>query len=778
MTTVKKVKKVVHRRNKVIEQFDKNKLALSIYQYLDSNFNNSKEVNKLLAEQLADEIEKQLENLYDDDVAIIPSDVINKLKQKILNSTQFHILKSSSKTSELRNKDLKYFKQPHQYFQFLTKFARFNEAAGRRETWDEAIDRVISFFRSYDHLKVFDNFNLNNLCHKVINKIKNNNSVYSKIMLDNEKLKFVDDSWETLRYYMLNMAAFPALRVLQLAGPALKRCNVGVYNCCAIPIDSIDSFCELLYILMQGTGAGFSVEKDVVDKLPTVSPYKEIPNKPIPVVVIEDSTEGWCKALEIGLKAWFNGKDVKFDFSKIRPKGTILKTKGGTASGPEPLMRLLNFARSTILAASGRKLKPIEVHDICCMIGEIVRVGGVRRAALISLSSFDDIEMRQAKLGNWYINHPYRARANNSAVYEKKPSSIEFMKEWLDLAEGGSGERGIFNRQATILTMPQRREPFITLTNPCAEIILRPYQFCNLSTAVFRADDSIESFIKKIIVATIFGTMQATLTNFNYLRPIWKKTTEKEYLLGVDITGQADAGLIRAFKHQQEVFPGITLPVLFNFLKEIVIETNKILAELFNIKPAAAATCVKPSGDSSQLFECSSGVHPRYSKYYIRRFLIDRKDPVAKLLTAAGVPYVEMPDNSDLISFEFPVKSPDNSTVVEDVTAIDMLEYWLLVKKHWAEHSVSCTIYVDSDSWFKVGNWVYEHFDEISGLSFFPKDLGIYKATPYEAITEEEYERLIKNFPKIDWGVLDMMDNQQYVSLYGTFSCVASQCEL
>lgn len=627
--------------------------------------------------------------------------------------------------------DRKYFKQDYQYFQFISKFARWNAEKNRRETWTETCERVINFFKK----------------HIGKNTLKEN-------------------VWNQLHEYLITMKATPALRVIQMAGPALERCNIGVYNCSYLPISDLKSFSEILYILMQGTGVGFSVENKYIQNLPTIK--SQTGNKPLHFVV-PDTTEGWCDALYLGLNSWFNGEDVIFDYSQIRPAGARLFTKGGRASGPEPLKQLLLFTRKLILSKQGKKLSSLDCHDIACMIGRIVQVGGVRRASEISLSDLSDEQMRYAKFGDWYINNSQRAMANNSAVYECKPNSIDFMNEWLALAKSQSGERGIFNRQAAKLSCSRRNNSYDFGTNPCAEIILRPYGLCNLSIAIARPDDDIDSLAEKVKVATIFGIIQACFTKFSYVREDWKKNAEEERLLGVDITGQMDCPLLQPQNPNREN--------LLKYLKSVVEITAKEYSQILGINMPAALTCVKPSGDSSQLFDCSAGVHPRYANFYIRRFRCSVNDPVARLLISEGVPYHYESYDDSIVVFDFYVKTENNKSIIRNqLSAIEQLENWLVWKTNWAEHSVSCTIYVKENEWLEVGNWVYNHFDKITGLSFLPYDSGIYSLTPYEEITEKEYYQGIEKFPTINWAKLMRFEQDDHTTTAREYACTSDAC--
>jgi ribonucleoside-triphosphate reductase (thioredoxin) len=618
-------------------------------------------------------------------------------------------------TKELFQRNKLFFPTAIQEFQFYDKYARWMPNKGRRETWEESANRVIDFLRTETEERL------------------------------GEVLSYQE--WEELRQAILTMKAFPSMRVMQMAGPALRRCNVGVYNCSYIAIDSIGAFAELLYVLMQGTGAGFSVEMDYVEKLPRVKKQK---GTFVEVHQVQDSTEGWCDALLLGLQHWFNGQDLQFDLSLIRPQGTILKTKGGRASGPEPLRQLLAFTREKVFSRQGRWLTTVDCHDIACMIGQIVQVGGVRRAAEISLSDLDDQEMREAKHGPFWNTAPWRTMANNSAVYESKPNILTFLEEFVSLIKSGSGERGIFNRNGILKQVPRRRKRAKFGVNPCGEIVLRSRQFCNLSIVVARPDDTPETLQYKVYLATKFGTIQSLLTRFNYLPEEWRQNCEEERLLGVDITGQFDCPILRPGMEGRE-------ELLTNLL-ELARDTNHALAERLKIPMSSAITCVKPSGNSAQFFNCSSGLHPRYAAYYIRRVRCAAYSPVAQFLKDEGVPwhpeYNEDPQNPQNLVFEFPIKSPEGAPTRNDLNAIQQLENWLVWKTYWTEHNPSNTIYVSEDEWLQVGNWLYEHWDSLGGLSFLPKNNHVYPLAPYEEVSKEEYERRQREFPDLDWAKL------------------------
>ena len=649
---------------------------------------------------------------------------------------QVHISKADQQAID---QDSGRFAIPMQYFQFISKYARWNEDKGRRETWEECVDRVMGFFMTRPQLVG----------------------------------KFEEAEWVELRDALFNLEATPAMRVVQMAGPALERCNVGAYNCAYLNIDCLQAFPELLYVLMQGSGVGFSVESEYIDKLPRVRKQKG--KTAHNVMLIEDSTEGWCEALRFGMEKWFNGEDADFDYSLIRLQGTRLKTKGGRASGPEPLRQLLMFVRTKILARQGNRLTDKDCHDICCMIGKIVQVGGVRRASEISLSDLDSLEMRHAKQGNWWETSPWLDMANNSAVYDEKPDAVSFMEEWIALAKSGSGERGVFNRGGILKQVPKRRKRVRFGMNPCGEIILRSCQFCNLSIVIARPNDTAESLKRKVRIAAMFGTIQATLTDFKYLREDWKKNCEEERLLGVDITGQMDCELLRpsnnpATKAAREKF--------LQELREEVAQVNRVYCERLGINPSTANTTVKPSGNSAQFFYCGSGGHAWYAKWFIRRVRGSVFDPTSKLLVDEGVPVHPDPTNPSLLVFDFPMEAPAGVPTRNDMTAIQMLENWLVWKKNWAEHSVSITVYVEPHEWLTVGNWVYEHWDDVSGLAFLPKSNANYPLAPYEEITQETYQKLLAAFPKINWAKLRRYETEDMTTTSQELACSAGGCEI
>lgn len=626
------------------------------------------------------------------------------------------------------------------YEEYIAKsrYARYIDSEQRREDWPETVKRYMDFIKA--HVAKQHNYNLDGSVY---------NDLYNAI---------------------LNMEVMPSMRSVMTAGKALERDNTAGYNCSYLPIDDPKAFDEAMYILLCGTGVGFSVERQYIAKLP------EVPDQLFDsstTVVVADSKEGWAKALRQVIALLYAGEIPSIDVSKVRPAGARLKTFGGRASGPGPLMELFKFVINIFKNARGRKLNSLECHDIMCKIGEVVVVGGVRRSAMISLSNLSDDRMRHAKSGAWWEQQGQRALANNSACYTERPDMGIFMQEWLSLYESKSGERGIFNREAAQNVVKQngRRDASYEFgTNPCSEIILRPYQFCNLSEIVVRATDTKEDLLRKARIATILGTLQSTLTHFPYLRKVWQKNTEEERLLGVSMTGIMDNALLNDPDSP-------TIGELLNEIKQECINTNSALADAIGIPRSAAITCVKPSGTVSQLTDSASGIHPRHSKFYIRRVRGDKKDPLTQLMIDAGVhnePCVMKPDQT--VVFSFPKKAPDGALLREDLTAIDHLKLWLIFQRHWCEHKPSVTISVMENEWMEVGAFVWEHFDEMSGVSFLPYDGGSYKQAPYEECTQDVYEELNAVTPKtIDWNLKEVDDNVEGTQM---LACVAGVCEI
>jgi ribonucleoside-triphosphate reductase len=626
----------------------------------------------------------------------------------------------------------------YQTFIATSRYARWLDDEKRREYWPETVSRYIEFMDA--SLREKHNYKMD--------------PVLKAELLD----------------AIISLEVMPSMRALMTAGPALARENVAGYNCSYTPINHPRCFDEILYILMNGVGVGFSVERDDINQLPIVNEHFE---KSDTIIHVADSKAGWAKGLRELIAMLYAGQIPSWDMSQVRPAGSRLKTFGGRASGPEPLEDLFKFTVNVFQNAAGRKLYAMECHDLVCKIAEVVVVGGVRRSALISLSNLSDGRMRNAKSGEWWNDNPQRALANNSVAYTETPGMDAFMEEWLSLYQSKSGERGIFNRQAAQAQAAKngRREydhPFGT--NPCSEIILRPHQFCNLTEVVVRASDDFDSLKRKVRLATILGTFQATLTDFKYLRKVWKQNTEEERLLGVSLTGIFDNKYMTG-KGVYQIGPNL------REMRQEAVMTNAKYAKQIGIPQSTAITCVKPSGTVSQLVDSASGIHPRYAEYYIRRVRGDVKDPLTKFLMDSGVPHepdVMNPDN--MMVFSFPQKAPNKVT---SLNAIEHLELWLAYQENWCEHKPSITVSVAEDEWMRVGSWVWDHFDEVSGISFLPKSDHTYRQAPYEAITKDEYDALVKESPKsIAWEKLSEYELEDNTESSQTFACTSDACEV
>jgi len=630
---------------------------------------------------------------------------------------------------------------PYQEFIHLSRYARWVEAENRRETWDETVSRYMNFMR--EHLAESQGYEMSTQLY---------DELYSAIY---------------------NLEVLPSMRALMTAGPALKRNAIAGYNCSYIPIDHPRAFDEIMYVLCNGTGVGFSVESQYTEKLPVVN---DVFHNSETVIVVGDSKEGWAAAFRELLSLLWAGQVPSWNVDKVRPAGARLKTFGGRASGPEPLVELFEFTVELFRSAAGRKLTPLECHDLACKIGEVVVVGGVRRSALISLTDLEDYGMASAKMGAWWKATPERALANISTAYESKPEVGLFMQEWKNLYDSKSGERGIFNRQAArkqVAKSGRRDENHVWGTNPCSEIILRPNQFCNLSTVVVRETDGFDALARKVQLATILGTMQATLTNFKYIRSVWKKNTEEERLLGVSMTGPFGHPTLSGRNGAEP------LNKMLEALKHEAVQTNKFFAEDFGIPQAAAVTCIKPEGTSSQLVNASSGLHPWHSEHYIRTVRGDVKDPLTQFMVDAGFPAepdVMKPDSG--MVFSFPMKAPEGAITNDNLSAIEHLEIWLAYQRYWCEHKPSVTITVREDEWMQVGAWVYEHFDELSGVSFLPYSDHSYKQAPFQSINEFEYEELVSQIPDIDWTLLRHYETEDTTSGTQNLACSANTCEI
>ena len=584
--------------------------------------------------------------------------------------------------------------------------------------------------------------------------------------------KLGNDSWvNQIEQAIIGLDVMPSMRAMMTSGPALDRDNTAGYNCSYLPVDDPKSFDEAMFILLCGTGVGFSVERQFVQQLPEVPELFDSET----TIVVKDSKEGWAKSFRQLLALLWAGEIPKWDVTRVRPAGARLKTFGGRASGPAPLVELFNFSVNTFKHAQGRKLSSMECHDLMCFIGQIVVVGGVRRSAMISLSNLSDDRMRHAKSGQWWETAPHRALANNSVSYTEKPDIETFMREWTALVESKSGERGIFNREASKAQAAKygRRDPDWQFgTNPCSEIILRPYQFCNLTEVVVRATDTIKDLERKVKVATILGTIQSSYTKFPYLRKVWQRNTEEERLLGVSLTGIMDNPLMTAVNSNLEK--------VLDELRTVAVGVNDEYASLLGIPQSAAITCVKPSGTVSQLVDSSSGIHARHSPYYIRTVRGDNKDPLTQFMMDNGVPNEPCVFKGDTTTvFSFPVRSPENAITRNDMTAIEQLETWLTYQRHWCEHKPSVTISVRDDEWLDVGAFVYKHFDEMSGVSFLPHSDHTYQQAPYQDCSKEEYEDLLKTMPKkIDWNKLSEYEQEDNTKSSQTFACSGDVCEV
>jgi ribonucleoside-diphosphate reductase alpha chain len=624
-----------------------------------------------------------------------------------------------------------YFPTQLQKFQYYDKYARFNYELGRRETWIETVDRAVDYLHE----------------------------------LAGSRLPVA--TCDRIRRAILEMRAMPSMRLLAMAGEAARRNNITIYNCSYQPVESIDSFVEALIISMSGCGVGFSVERKYVENFPRIK--RQLGKKPV-TFVVADSAEGWADALRFGLQTWFEGGDVNFDLSHLRPAGAPLRTKGGRASGPEPFRVMLDFVRARILARQGSFLRPLDAHDIMCAVGNAAVSGGVRRTAMISLFDADDDEMRLCKSGDFERENSQRWNANNSAVWlDGSLTQQEFIKHFLEMVESGRGEPGIFSRAAANNLKPARRAAADFGTNPCGEINLRPWEFCNLTAAVARVDDTFETLREKVEVATIIGTIQSLATHFPGLRPMWRQNCEEERLLGVDITGQMDSPIAQDAQVKAQ-------------LKQIAIEVNRDIAAQLGINASAAITCVKPSGNSSQLLDCASGLHARWAPYYIRNVRVAAHSPIYKVLRDAGAPMHpengQTAENANTWVVHFPVKAPPGAITRNARSAVEQCEYWLQNKIYWTEHNPSCTITYRPDEVIDLMKWVWEHRDQIGGLSFLPAFDANYAQMPYVEISQEEYERLAAQFPVIDFAKLYYYEDEDLTTAAQELACVAGVCEV
>lgn len=624
-----------------------------------------------------------------------------------------------------------YFPTAIQQFQFYDKYSRFDYDLGRRETWLETVERAVRFLRE----------------------------------LSQNRLS--EEDYQRIHRGILEMKVMPSMRLLAMAGDPAQRSNIAIYNCSYLPADSIDSFVEALIISMNGCGVGYSVERHYVEQLPRIKRQTGIKR---PTFVVPDTSDGWAQALRLGLETWFAGEDIEFDMTEIRPAGAPLKIKGGRASGPEPLRAMLRFTRDRILGRQGGFMTTLDAHDIMCAVGGAAVSGGVRRTAMISLFDYDDLEMRHAKDGDFWVHNSQRWNANNSAVWpDRELSQPEIARFVLDLVESGSGEPGIFNRRAAVKNRPERREAATFGTNPCGEIILRPYQFCNLTSAVARADDTLDTLKEKVELAAIIGTIQSMATNFPGLREIWKKNSEEERLLGVDLNGQMDSPASQDPKNQE-------------VLRDHVVKTNKEYAAILGIPQSAATTAVKPSGNSSQLLNSASGIHARWSKYYVRNVRVSAHSPVYKVLRDAGVPMDpengQTRENATTWVVHFPVKSPNEAVVRGDRGAIEQCNYWLRNREHYTEHNPSVTITYKTEEVMDLMRWIYEHQDKIGGMAFLPHSDAHYEQLPYEEISAEEYEQRAATFPEIDFSKIYRYEETDLTNAAQELACMAGNCDV
>ena len=745
--------KKIQKRGGLIVDFDLDKIAHAVYKAMLVTGEGSEKEAKLIANKVYLDLVKiskqfktfvpNIEGIQDSvEKALMGNNYIKTSKEYIIYREERAKLREKGikvpeKVRKLTEEGRKYFKNPLAEFVYYRSYSKWIDDEGRRETWIETVDRYMSF------------------------------------MKENLGKKLKDAEYAKVRKFILNQQSMPSMRLFWSSGNAARRCNACAYNCSYIAPSKLQDFGEIMYLSMCGCGVGFSAESYNVQKLPQIKIHNG-KLKMRKTYVVKDSKEGWADAFVYGLKTWFAGEDVEFDYSKLRLAGAKLVTMGGKSSGPEPLRNLIDFVRERVLKRHGKRLSNLDVHDIVCKVGEVVVSGGVRRTALISLSDLDDNEMREAKSGQFYINNAQRSMANNSTAYNEKPTASEFMDEWVALMKSGTGERGIFNRGSLGKQMPERRRKIYEKNiedfgiNPCGEINLRSKQFCNLSELVARPEDTEKTLLEKAEVAAILGTYQTTLTNFGYLSKDWKNNCEEERLLGVSITGHWDCKVVRDPKVLQKI-------------RDKVIKTNQKYAKMFGITEATSVTCVKPSGTVSQLVDCASGMHPRHSAYYIRRIRISSTDSLFKMLKDQGVPY--HPENGQNIEtantfvFEFPVKAPGN-IFKDDLTAMEQLDFWKMVKENYTEHNPSITISVSDDEWLKVANWVYDNWDIVGGLSFLPRADFVYKLAPFEEINSKVYEEMAKRFKNIDFSKIVTYEHEDETEGSKELACVAGLCDI
>ena len=750
--TKKLVVTSVRKRNGSVSPFDVEHITSAVFKAMRSTGEGERKEAEYIARKVESEL-KKIAKLIKDFIPTVEGiqDIVEKelILEEYVKTAKAYILyreersRAREKKGEIPEEVKKmvaegrtYFRNPMSEFVYYRTYSRWLPNANRRETWIETVDRYMGF------------------------------------MKENLGEKLTVKEYAELRTAILKQEVMPSMRLLWSAGDAARKTNVTGYNCSFIAPSCTQDLGEIMYLLMCGTGVGYTVESQNAQMFPQI---KKQTGKMNPTFTVVDSKEGWADAYVLGMNTWFKGEDIKFDYSKLRPAGARLITMGGKSSGPEPLISLMEFSRERLLKKQGRRLTNLDLHDIICKVGEVVVSGGVRRSALISLSDLDDHDMRHAKDGQFYLTDPQRMMANNSAVYWQKPGNAEFLDEWVALMKGGSGERGIFNRGSIAKQVPARRwktleKDFDTCgTNPCGEIILKSKQFCNLSEVVARAEDTAETLMNKTRLASILGTYQSSLTNFGYLSKEWKENCEEDRLLGVSITGQWDCKVVRD-------------PEMMQKMRDEAVKVNKEYAKRFGINASTSVTAVKPSGTVSQLVDAASGMHPRNSQYYIRRIRIAATDNLFKMMKDQGVPYHpevgQSAENAVTYVLEFPVKAPEDSIYKNDQTALDQLEYWKMVKLNYTEHNPSITISVGDDEWIAVANWIYENWEIVGGLSFLPRSNHVYRLAPYEEITKEKYEEMRKKFPEIDFSKIVTYEGEDQTQGAKELACVAGVCEI
>ncbi len=757
-----KIKNVRNREGEIIP-FDLNKIVDAVLKAFiitsEGGEKEAKDVAKKVFHRLTHVKEKSGEKKFVPTVEIIQDIVESELMDLGYHLTAKSYILYRSKRAELRrevgtippeskkifDESSSYFVSSYEEFIFYRTYSKWQDGLGRRETWVETIDRFMAY------------------------------------MKENLGDKMSSRDYSEVREAILKQEICPSMRLLWSSGEACRKSNVWAYNCSYVAPSSWQDLGEIMYILMSGAGLGFSVESETVQKFPQI---RRQTGKKLATHVVDDSKEGWADAFVLACKTWTDGYDIDFDFSKVRPSGSRLKTAGGRASGPQPLIDLINFTKKKILARQGKRLTNLDLHDVICQIGLIVVAGGVRRSALISLSDIDDESMRKSKQGQFWIDNGQRSMANNSAVYSQKPSASDFLNEWIELIKSGTGERGIFNRGGLMTQLPKRRidnwkkagiiddqNVIVGLpgSNPCGEITLRSKQFCNLTSIVVRPRDTVEDLKRKVRLSTILGTYQATLTHFGYLSKDWKENCEEEALLGVSITGYYDNKTIRSDKVLSE-------------LREEAIKVNKEYAKKFDINSSTCITTIKPHGNSGQLLYVGSGMHPWYAKYYVRRVRISTNDPLYQLIKDQGVPFKAevgySTANSSVAVVEFPIKAPDGAVTRDQVSAIDLLNEWKRLKVNYIEHNPSVTIYVGNDEWIKVANFIYENWNIVGGLSFLPRSEHVYQLAPYEEISKEEYEKRVKEITHIDFSKLVYYEQDDNTIGSKEYACVSGVCSI